>query len=258
MVLSKTTFFDMRDIDSISFSKKCFTAMKESGNIERNSKLTQGSLIVTVRDTGCGIDEDNLKKLFKKYGQVGEDPEKNKLGYGLGLWYTKYLLNKLNGKIDFRSTKNVGTWVKIEIPCKVVHKAVPEQYIANSELVSHVPTYQQLSQPQPPVKPHKPRASIFIREDERLANLLVAEYLKKHGQKNVDIIEVKSVSEIYRSDKLRDTDCVLILGEKSSTRQESQSLRILLGLYRGDKLPLILLRDTNGDFQDGENKLGER
>lgn len=203
---------------------------------------SQGVLVISVRDTGCGIDDDSLKKIFKKYGQVGEDKEKSKLGLGLGLWYTKYLLNKLNGKIDFRSSKNVGTWVKVEIPCRIAQKKREIRQMIRPEVLLR--------------RKQSEHIFVFVRENDGLGSLLVTEYIKKHVDRNIKVLEVKSVSEILHSDHFRNGKCVLVIGENSATRQEIQSLKMLRRLQLGQKMPTILLRESDKLFKEGENGWG--
>jgi len=225
-VFSKSTFFDSKDIDSISFSKKCFTEISDAPTSADRLRASQGWLILTVRDTGCGIDEDSLKKLFKKYMQVGQDPEKSKLGYGLGLWYTKYLLGKLNGKIDFRSTKDVGTWVKIEIPCRIAdYKPIVD-----------------------PVN-HEEDPCIFVRNNDNLETLIITEYLKKRSINHLEIIQANTIEEILHSKKLQaGGGTVVIVEEKSVTPTEIEALKIFKQSHEGKKLFTILLKDSSSSF----------
>lgn len=170
-----------------------------------------------------------MKKLFKKYTQVGADPEKSKLGYGLGLWYTKYLLGKLNGKIDFRSTKDVGTWVKIEIPCKIASYKPIKTLIGPSSLHQHLD--------QDPC--------IFIRNNDNLETLIITEYLKKISIHNhLDIIQTRSLEEVLNSEKLQGNKSVLILEEKSITPSEIEALRNFKLSPEGRRLFTILLKDS--------------
>lgn len=75
------------------------------------------SLIVQVTDTGRGIKEEDVKKLYNKFERLGED-EGNIEGTGLGLMITKMLLNKMEGTIDVDSTYGEGSTFSVVIPQK--------------------------------------------------------------------------------------------------------------------------------------------
>ena len=59
-----------------------------------------GTLKISVSDTGCGMSQESMNKLFKMFGQVHEDASKRKIGTGLGLFITKELCVKMKGKIN--------------------------------------------------------------------------------------------------------------------------------------------------------------
>jgi signal transduction histidine kinase/CheY-like chemotaxis protein len=71
-------------------------------------------LIFKIVDQGIGISEQNQKKLFNKYQQVGDN--KNIEGTGLGLSITKHLVELMAGKITLTSKENVGTNVLVMLP----------------------------------------------------------------------------------------------------------------------------------------------
>ncbi|MCQ4088362.1 ATP-binding protein [Saccharibacillus sp. JS10] len=68
-----------------------------------------------VRDTGIGMSEDQVSKIFDVYAQVHEASEHNYGGTGLGLAITKNLIELLDGKIEVLSEKGKGTSVEINL-----------------------------------------------------------------------------------------------------------------------------------------------
>ncbi len=63
----------------------------------------------TVRDTGCGLSEDDMAKLFIDYEQFGQVLEKSHEGTGLGLAICKRLVELMHGVIWVDSTLNTGS-----------------------------------------------------------------------------------------------------------------------------------------------------
>lgn len=62
-----------------------------------------GELIISVKDTGCGISEENREKVFKNGFSTKGD------GRGVGLYHTKTLVESLGGRIFFESQVGIGT-----------------------------------------------------------------------------------------------------------------------------------------------------
>lgn len=67
------------------------------------------NLHFTVRDTGIGIPEDKLHRLFRSFSQVDASTTRKYGGTGLGLAISKSLTELMGGKIWVESTKDVGT-----------------------------------------------------------------------------------------------------------------------------------------------------
>lgn len=95
-------------------------------------KITQSrqeygiNLNVTVRDTGIGITEENLEKLFTSFQQVDTKKNRSVEGTGLGLAISKRLVTKMGGFINVNSTYGEGSEFKFVIPLRV---SDPEPFI---------------------------------------------------------------------------------------------------------------------------------
>jgi PAS domain S-box-containing protein len=70
---------------------------------------------VSVRDTGIGIHEEDLKKLFSDYSQVDTKANRNIEGTGLGLAITKRLAEMMDGKLRVESEYGKGTTFHLRI-----------------------------------------------------------------------------------------------------------------------------------------------
>lgn len=68
--------------------------------------LDQEEIMVTVCDTGEGIDEKDLKSIFDKYKQIDKQ---NTYNYGLGLSFCKLAVEAMGGVITVRSKKGQGS-----------------------------------------------------------------------------------------------------------------------------------------------------
>lgn len=82
-------------------------------------KREDGSGIITklvVTDTGIGMDEEFLERLFNPFEQESASTARIHGGSGLGLSITKNLIDMMGGSITVASLKNVGTTVTVELP----------------------------------------------------------------------------------------------------------------------------------------------
>ena len=93
-----------------------FDGMNEaSGDFDKPKELLfgiyskQGSLLITVNDTGVGIKEEDLKSVFRNgYSTKGE-------GRGTGLYQVKRMVENLGGEISLASQFGMGTSVTVSI-----------------------------------------------------------------------------------------------------------------------------------------------
>lgn len=78
------------------------------------------NLRVVVKDTGIGITEENMKKLFDSFQRVEEIRNRNIEGTGLGLAITKQLVELMDGKIWVESQYGKGSVFYVEFPQKII------------------------------------------------------------------------------------------------------------------------------------------
>ncbi|MEE9334740.1 MAG: response regulator [Granulosicoccaceae bacterium] len=74
------------------------------------------TLEIRVRDTGIGIPEDRMERLFKSFSQVDASTTRRYGGTGLGLVITKRLVELMGGQISIESIANQGTTFEVVLP----------------------------------------------------------------------------------------------------------------------------------------------
>ncbi len=77
-------------------------------------ETSDGDAVVKVRDTGCGINERIIERIFEKFYQ-GDSSRATK-GNGLGLALVKRIIDIAEGEIEVESEEGVGTEFTVRIP----------------------------------------------------------------------------------------------------------------------------------------------
>ena len=89
------------------------------GNVSISIKTEGEGVTVSVRDTGVGIDKDNIPKLFAPFGQVERDRQEQQ-GIGLGLSVVKGIVDLHGGRVSIISEPNEGSTFSMWFPCLTV------------------------------------------------------------------------------------------------------------------------------------------
>lgn len=71
---------------------------------------------VKIRDSGIGIEQKNLDRIFDKFFREYTQLSVAAGGTGLGLFITKQLVERMGGSLKLRSRRNVGTTATLELP----------------------------------------------------------------------------------------------------------------------------------------------
>ncbi len=98
--------------NAIKFTEKGFISISCSVD---NVKDNLHQISITVSDTGIGMNELYLAKIFEKFSQSDLSSARKYGGTGLGMAITRELIQMMNGKISVKSKIGEGTEVKIEI-----------------------------------------------------------------------------------------------------------------------------------------------
>ena len=88
----------------------------QHGWIIVSADTQNGKAIIRVEDTGIGIPQTDLEKIFEPFRQVSEGSTRIYEGTGLGLTITKKFVELLNGEIKIESRENEGTTVSLFFP----------------------------------------------------------------------------------------------------------------------------------------------
>lgn len=133
-------------------------------NILTQYQPDSNEVLLRVKDTGVGMDQDYMKHLFEAFRQESSGYSRSYQGAGLGLPLAKKLLELMNGRIEITSARSVGTTVEIHLPCQA--SEIPTVSTPSIQRTSNA-MYGSLD--------------IFIVEDDRMNRLVLQKMLNKAG-----------------------------------------------------------------------------
>ena len=73
-------------------------------------------LLISVKDTGIGIPEDQLERITEPFSQVETNLQRAHEGTGLGLSIVQLLVELHGGTLEIESVVGIGTNVKVRFP----------------------------------------------------------------------------------------------------------------------------------------------
>ncbi len=126
--------------NAVKFTDQGHVLVDVSGSVSDEGSGQVANLLVRVEDTGIGIPEDQLARVFEKFNQVDGSSTRTHEGTGLGLTISQMLVEKMGGEIGAESALGKGSkfWFAIPLP---VHgenerkKRVPIDVTASRVLV---------------------------------------------------------------------------------------------------------------------------
>jgi len=99
--------------NAIKFTESGFVLI--SAEVVASSDKTR--IRLSVRDTGVGIPDESLLRIFTRYQQSDPGSHRSSAGNGLGLAIAKQLVDLMGGELGVKSTVNEGTnfWTEIDL-----------------------------------------------------------------------------------------------------------------------------------------------
>ena len=88
----------------------------DNGDIYIDAEERSSTVVLRVRDTGMGIPEEALDRLFERFYRVDKARSRHSGGTGLGLAIVKHLVESHDGKIYVKSVEGAGSTFTVELP----------------------------------------------------------------------------------------------------------------------------------------------
>jgi signal transduction histidine kinase/CheY-like chemotaxis protein len=180
-----------------------------------------------ISDTGIGIDQDGLCKLFQPFSQVDASISRKYGGTGLGLTICKQIVEALDGKIGVESSKGRGSTFWFEIPALPADGTIGNAQPFEGQAFERLPTL-----------------NILLVEDNLVNQQVAAGFLAYLGQKVTIANDGLEAVDIARTVSFE-----LILMDMQMTRldgiEATRRIRASSGLNRN--VPIIAMTANASD-----------
>ena len=147
-------------------------------------------LLFSVTDTGMGIADDKLGKLFEPFSQVDSSYHTGKKGFGLGLSIVKRLVGLMGGNMCLVSEEGRGTAIYFTATFDASHRDVVEAKSGKAEQT----------------EPGRP-LEVLVAEDDRVSQLTMTRMLEKMGHRPHAVDDGRQALAALRDKRF---DCVMM------------------------------------------------
>ncbi len=104
--------------NAVKYTKEGEVSLSVTGERTGGDKIM---LVIQVSDTGVGIKEEDMSKLFRNFERLNLGENRNVEGTGLGLAITYRLVEQMNGRIEVESEYTVGSTFTVYLPQGIVN-----------------------------------------------------------------------------------------------------------------------------------------
>ncbi|KFI12965.1 response regulator [Vibrio coralliilyticus] len=199
-------------INNLGYNALKFT---ESGHVEIHISLSSesGMLHIVVKDTGIGMTQEQLDKVFQEFTQADDSITRKYGGTGLGLSICQSLVNLLGGAISVESSLGEGSEFSIEVPVSITDSAL----LVSDKLAT---------------------GSVRVVSDNRYATELITKELSKlelydaHGDSVLCYLRSDDVLEnTLKQAHCRDDQTLIVYGNINTTFPPSENMTLLSKPY---------------------------
>ncbi len=138
------SFFDWDKLEKIinNLISNCIKYTPEGGNVDVNlqvetvNKEGLNAIKIMVKDTGIGIPKNQIAFIFNRFYQIDSSNRSSSMGSGIGLAYTKALVELHNGSIHVQSKEHVGSEFIVTLPLIKSHSKSLVQSSSKSDFIN--------------------------------------------------------------------------------------------------------------------------
>jgi signal transduction histidine kinase len=101
------------------------THTEAGGRIELSARIQDGHAVLAVADSGCGVAEADLARIFGRFARAKPHRGRDAGGFGLGLPVVQAIAEAHHGTVRVRSTVGGGSTFELLVPAVAVGEHVP-------------------------------------------------------------------------------------------------------------------------------------
>lgn len=164
----------------------------ERGGVWLTVLSEKDDIIIMIRDSGIGMNEDTLARLFQPFSQADASTTRRFGGTGLGTSIALQLVQKMGGRIEVQSTVDKGSIFQVYLPLRPAPpESLPNPVIANTE---HRPK-------------HARPLNILVADDDAINLDIITMLLEEYGHRIYTACNGKEVINAWRH---HDIDLILM------------------------------------------------
>ena len=160
--------------NAVKYTKEGGVSLSVIGEPIENDQIL---LKIQVTDTGIGIREQDLPKLFRNFERLNLEENRNVEGTGLGLAITYRLVEQMNGRIDVESEYGIGSTFTVFLPQGIMSDTPIGDFKKKYQTMMKRDTYRYRE------SFIAPDARILVVDDVSMNLLVISQLLKKTRMK---------------------------------------------------------------------------
>ena len=150
----------------------------DKGKVRLGARVDGDSIWVEVEDTGIGIPEEKLSRIFESFEQVDGSMARVHGGTGLGLAITRQLVELHGGRIEAKSELGKGSLFSFNLPiCK---EATPETSTRSVSQVKAAEVHESTAPPETTSSPIEGAPHILVVDDDAVNRQVLVNHLSLH------------------------------------------------------------------------------
>ena len=190
------------------------------GRVNIRTVYSNGMLECRISDTGIGMDEATISRIFHAFEQADLSITRKYGGTGLGLSITKALIDKMGGRIDVHSRVGEGSVFTVSL------QLIPTETISA-----------ETAKPLSDNVPHRFSGNVLVAEDNEVNRMLISLLLDELGVSHTEVKDgSEAVEAMYGSEKFD----LILMDENMPHLSGTEAMQKIRRLPGGD-LPIVAL-----------------
>tara|TARA_B100000809_G_scaffold193813_1_gene192886 strand:+ start:40090 stop:44097 length:4008 start_codon:yes stop_codon:yes gene_type:complete len=143
---------------------------------------------ISIKDSGIGMNTENIEKIFDRFFQIKSANTARMIGSGIGLSFTKKIIELHHGTIKVKSELNIGTEfiVKLAMDASLYEGSINENFISSDNIIGY--NTKDISIPSESFNINSKEHSLLIIDD----NLEILSYLKDILSEDYNVLQAEN------------------------------------------------------------------